>query len=490
MKKLFVNVNSKFQGNKDCSPVEGTLDIGTLFNNLIVITKRRIKTLLFNKIQFNVNNYINKCNTAYIELNPDFIQSLLSNQNNKFIEIKLFSDYSGTPIQQLVSVINDTGGFIVDVDENYIFTLTPDEQSNKFQFIFKLGKGTWGSLGVPVTVNNFIEIIQPSINTGNTDSPLANNGVLLQTTGLKTIAAYFEQLEFVNSLVEPNTSTLKLKDSFVQSILNNQNNKIKQFNIYNKQSFSNNIAQDLVNYMNTDTPLSLNQFEIGVIDFYDNNLNKAQFLFGPGKGTYGIGFTIANLGMLYKISSFNELDTLQIVTDRGNTTTNNLGLNVINPTAILHTDGNIIHENLTDANADNTFTKQLVSRLDGTIGTEDRINISSGEYTPNIIGVDANNIIVKKCSYIRIGRLVNVKVSFDVDNTSTSFAVNCIIDLPFNRLNNISDFVGNGVAEVSTTGLRIPVIVQLQQTNTATAIFKNNDISKLFVVVNFQYLIE
>lgn len=136
MKQLFLHKNSKFQNDKNCSSVEGTLNIGNLSVNLINILRKKVKTLLFNKSQFSIVNYLNKCNTVLIELNDNFLDTL-------------------------------------------------------------------------------------KINTGNTDSSLADNGVMPETQDVKTIAAYFEQMEFVNSPVEPNTSTLKLKDNFLKSLTKN-----------------------------------------------------------------------------------------------------------------------------------------------------------------------------------------------------------------------------------------------------------------------------
>lgn len=145
------------------------------------------------------------------------------NQNNKVIVVELGSDYTGTPLEQLVSVINDTNSFVVDQDEIFVFNLTPDEENQTYQFIFKLGKGTWGAGNNLITQNDFIEVLQNQINTGNTDSPLADNGVLIQTNNAKTIAAYQEHLEFVDSLVAPDTSTLKIADSFIAGLITQDN---------------------------------------------------------------------------------------------------------------------------------------------------------------------------------------------------------------------------------------------------------------------------
>lgn len=381
---------------------ENNFNLGTYFNNIISIIKKNVSTILFNRQQFSVTNFAVKPNTTYVELNPDFIETLT-----------------------------------------------------------------------------------PKIITGSTDSPLADNGIQVITSNVKNILVYDQQLEFVNSIVESNTSTLKLRDTFVQALFNNQNNKVKQFTIYNQQPFSNNITQDLVNYMNVNTSLSLDQFEIGVIDFYDDNLNKVQFLFGPGKGDYGVGFTTADLGMLYQISSSSEQDTLQTVTNSGNITTNDiivtgpqgqavlrhfngfgpglllgnnfridytafndrnrintvskwlefigndvtrmmlkptgeLGINVFNPTAILHTNGNIKHENLTNAQGDSTFTKQVVAKVDGTFGIEDKVlNRQVFYVTGTINQTDSNAPIVT----ISLQDVNDIALTFTTQYISTGWYV-------------------------------------------------------------------
>lgn len=49
------------------------------------------------------------------------------------------------------------------------------------------------------------------------------------------------------------------------------------------------------------------------------------------------------------------------------------GINVgLTPSAILHTKGTVKHENLTNAQGDDTFTKQVVAKADGTFGVEDK----------------------------------------------------------------------------------------------------------------------
>jgi len=141
-------------------------------------------------------------------------------QNNKVVNVVLSSDSEGTSIEQLVLVINDTEGFTVDEDENYIFTLTLEDESTH-QFLFNLAKGDWGSGGTLVTTNDFTQVIQPIsiITTGTTDDPTADNGVDIVTANLKTLAVFNQHLEFTDSLVEPNTSTLSIKQTLLDNLI-------------------------------------------------------------------------------------------------------------------------------------------------------------------------------------------------------------------------------------------------------------------------------
>jgi hypothetical protein len=51
-----------------------------------------------------------------------------------------------------------------------------------------------------------------------------------------------------------------------------------------------------------------------------------------------------------------------------------LGVGIDIPTAKLHSIGTVRHENLTNAQGDSTFTKQVVAKPDGTFGVEDKVS--------------------------------------------------------------------------------------------------------------------
>jgi|688.fasta_scaffold00217_19 hypothetical protein len=369
MKKiLFVTKDLKSHCDKDCSPVEGTLAVGNLFNTAVTIIKRKIKFLLFNKLQFNVSNYTGKCDTAYVELNPDFIETLLDKQNNKFINVELGSDYSGTPLEQLVSVINDTNGFIVNNDENYIFTLSPDEQIHKIQYLFKLGKGTWGDSGVPITVNDFIEIIQPTLITGSTDNPLADNGIQVITPNVKNILVYNQQLEFVNSVVEPNTSTLKLKDSFVDSLLTQEEDPV--FTASPAASIEQN---DIDNWNNNNIPAATS-ISIGLPP---NISNAPAFFYDPSNLNHYYRDRNGNRMTFWYLQGINGITTANNKTELGGVLYKNTEINTAGFTFKL--------SNLTNAQGDSTFTKQVVAKPDGTFGVEDK---SSASITQTILNLN------------------------------------------------------------------------------------------------------
>jgi hypothetical protein len=61
--------------------------------------------------------------------------------------------------------------------------------------------------------------------------------------------------------------------------------------------------------------------------------------------------------------------------------THGVGVNVEEPTANLHSIGTVRHENITNAQGDSTFTKQVVAKADGTFGVEDKGNIPKQSIT-------------------------------------------------------------------------------------------------------------
>lgn len=56
--------------------------IGKYFDNVINIVKRKLNTILFNENQFIVSDFPNKSNTAKIELNLEYLESLLGSDKN------------------------------------------------------------------------------------------------------------------------------------------------------------------------------------------------------------------------------------------------------------------------------------------------------------------------------------------------------------------------------------------------------------------------
>lgn len=308
MKKLlFINKDLKFQGNKDCSPVEGTLAVGNLFNNAITIIKRKIKFLLFNKTQFNVTNYTSKCDTAYVELNPDFIQTLT-----------------------------------------------------------------------------------PKIITGSTDNPLADNGIQVITSNVKNIVVYDQQLEFVNSTVEPNTSTLKLKDAFVNSLLREETDPIftasDAFNITNTDidNWNNKLDEEIDTLQSVTDRNPVTSNPMTITDGVSTNVLGKDFVFVK-KANFGISMIASYLGesfiqAAYAFSSWNPLrlqgSKVKIDENTGGAfihlVNGNIGINKEVPTANFHSVGTVRHENITNAQGDSTFTKQVVAKVDGTFGIEDK----------------------------------------------------------------------------------------------------------------------
>lgn len=75
----------------------------------------------------------------------------------------------------------------------------------------------------------------------------------------------------------------------------------------------------------------------------------------------------------------NMSDTIVLGTGNGVTRVlidpnGNAGIGTTTPTAKLHSVGTVRHENLTNAQGDSTFTKQVVAKPDGTFGLEDKVS--------------------------------------------------------------------------------------------------------------------
>lgn len=102
-----------------------------------------------------------------------------SNQNNRVIEVPITSTFVGTPIAQLVYMINTSYTFTVPEDVNVIFTLTLQGGTDKVQFLFNPGKGTYGFNTIRlVNTTDFTQILIP------TSGPAITPDILVNTIGL------------------------------------------------------------------------------------------------------------------------------------------------------------------------------------------------------------------------------------------------------------------------------------------------------------------
>ena len=112
------------------------------------------------------------------------------------------------------------------------------------------------------------------------------------------------------------------------------------------------------------------------------------------------------------------VDALTLLTNQklsltGGNLTGNTGFGVPNPLAKIHSDGTVIHKNLTDAQGDPMFTKQVVAKTDGTFGVRDLPSADSDSWSSPISLAPflANGVTSTNASYRRKGNVIQLTLS-------------------------------------------------------------------------------
>lgn len=124
------------------------------------------------------------------------------------------------------------------------------------------------------------------------------------------------------------------------------------------------------------------------------------------------------------------VDALTLLTNQklsltGGNLTGNTGFGVPNPLAKIHSDGTVIHKNLTNAQGDPMFTKQVVAKTDGTFGVRDLPSADSWSSPISLVPFLANGVTSPNASYRRKGNVIQLTLS-----VSGATPLNTFITLP------------------------------------------------------------
>ena len=110
------------------------------------------------------------------------------------------------------------------------------------------------------------------------------------------------------------------------------------------------------------------------------------------------------------------IDALTLLTNQklsltGGNLTGNTGFGVPNPLAKIHSDGTVIHKNLTNAQGDAMFTKQVVAKTDGTFGVIDLPSADSWSSPISLAPFLAAGVTSPHASYRRKGNVIQLTLS-------------------------------------------------------------------------------
>ena len=124
------------------------------------------------------------------------------------------------------------------------------------------------------------------------------------------------------------------------------------------------------------------------------------------------------------------VDALTLLTNQklsltGGNLTGNTGFGVPNPLAKIHSDGTVIHKNLTNAQGDPMFTKQVVAKTDGTFGVRDLPSADGWSSPISLAPFLANGVTSPNASYRRKGNVIQLTLS-----VSGATPLNTFITLP------------------------------------------------------------
>lgn len=136
-----------------------------------------------------------------------------------------------------------------------------------------------------------------------------------------------------------------------------------------------------------------------------------------------------------------------------------------------------------------TGDRLVITESDGKIKAGD-VAPTSGAYTPTLTNVtNVTGLIVQKASYIRIGNIINVRVAFEFNITSTSVNSRFTITFPVNRANATSFNMGSGSVVSSNTpnDLCSCVLTSGSTSNVTVYFVPTATASSYSGSVNFQY---
>lgn len=110
------------------------------------------------------------------------------------------------------------------------------------------------------------------------------------------------------------------------------------------------------------------------------------------------------------------IDALTLLTNQklsltGGNLTGNAGFGVPDPLAKIHSDGTVIHKNLTNAQGDPMFTKQVVAKTDGTFGVRDLSSADSWSSAISLVPFLAAGVTSPNASYRRKGNVIQLTLS-------------------------------------------------------------------------------
>jgi hypothetical protein len=149
---------------------------------------------------------------------------------------------------------------------------------------------------------------QITVNLSELRKVSRQNSTSVQITGDGTVASPLQATAII-SPTPNNILSILPNGLFVPGTTFSSITKIKIFDIISTANLSDTPVEQITDQLNNDLPIALGEGELAVINFQIEDENIVQFLFAPGEGIYGLGFTPVTQSMFFELKGVDISET-------------------------------------------------------------------------------------------------------------------------------------------------------------------------------------
>lgn len=168
----------------------------------------------------------------------------------------------------------------------------------------------------------------------------------------------------------------------------------------------------------------------------------------------------------------------------------NAGISLTSNVRIFASTGNVrIGGTAADNNVDKLQVNGTISATAGSNPNNVVVNsqLQNGNYTPTLTPTNATGVSLLRASFVKVGNVVNARLSIEFTPTSTTNAINIACTLPFARATSVANNMG-GLSAINLVTYKSGMCQSITTTTVNLNVFCDSLVSSS-MVANFQYSI-